>query len=72
MTFDLTELCPVFDLDYLSEFTDQDDEVELALETVSSAVDIETLRWLLARLNEVIHNLDFNLQLMLEHRPEQS
>ena len=72
MTFDLTELCPVFDLDYLSEFTDQDDEVELALETVSSAVDIETLRWLLARLNEVIHNLDFNLQLMLEDRPEQS
>ena len=72
MTFDLTELCPVFDLDYLSEFTNQDDEVELALETVCSAVDIETLRWLLACLNEVIHYLDFNLQLMLEDRPEQS
>ena len=70
MTFDLGQLCPVFDLDNLCEFSDQDNKVELALEAISCAVDVKTFGWLFASLNEVIHDLDFDLQLVFKDRPE--
>ena len=71
MALNLAQLGPVFDLNDLRELSHEHDEVELTLETVGCAVDVKTLSWLSACLNEIIYNLDFDLQLVLQHRSEQ-
>ena len=54
-------------LNNLENLANQYDEVQLALEAVSRAVDIQALEWLLASLDEVIDNLSLDLELVLEH-----
>ena len=56
----------VLDFDKFDNFSDQDDEIKLALEAIGRAIDIETLGRLFARLDEVIDNLGFDLEFVFE------
>ena len=59
-------------LDKLDDLADEDDEVELVLEAVRSAVDVKALFRLLASLDEVVDDLGLDLQFMLKDRSEES
>ena len=48
-------------LDELDDLSDEDDEVELVLEAIRSAVDVKALFRLLASLDEVIDDLGLDL-----------
>lgn len=54
------------DFHKFDDLADEDDKVKLALEAVRRAVNVETLRWLLASLDKVINDLGLDLQLMLK------
>lgn len=58
-------------LNKLGYLPDEHNEVKLALEVVGCAINIQTLGWLLACLDEVLHNLWLDLELVDKHGLEE-
>lgn len=58
--------------DVLNQLSDENDVVQMGVETVGGSVNINGLLGLPAVRNEVVYNLDFDLKFTLEDRSEYS
>ena len=61
----------VLDFDKFRKLSDKHNEIKLALEAVCCAIHVQALQRLSAGVNEVVNNLDFDLEFMLEDRSEE-